>query len=486
MNLKSGMSTAKDDQQDSLVVCQNNQGVEIRGTLLRFTRYLAVFEIYNPSLVLRMSEVLGDFKIIVQDQVVYSGQALVSNIVNASTLLVCEVKLDEAGLSLTPLNSSLNAGLSLRGHFNDFIGEWQKFYRVLPEFKDVMGDMQSFLVDLRIWLDQVDLGIRSSPSADRQQLERKVINDLAEPIVRGIDTFIDRFEAIAENVEEDLQGVHRAYLRRQLHPLVLAAPFAYRAYQKPLGYAGDYELVDMMMRPPYEGSTLFAKVLNVWLIGQAPACAHRNRVEYLTRTLVEEAVRVKSLGRAGRVYNLGCGPAAEIQRFLREQAVADQMRFTLLDFNEETLVHLRTTLEGVKRTYARSTPIQFLKHSVQQVLKEAGKSVPRTADNEYDFIYCAGLFDYLSDQLCKRLMNIFYNLLAPGGLLVATNVSDAMNGSRPFRYSMEYILDWHLIYRDGRQFRALAPDRAPPDSVKVLAEKTGVNVFIEVRKPSDG
>jgi extracellular factor (EF) 3-hydroxypalmitic acid methyl ester biosynthesis protein len=51
---------------------------------------------------------------------------------------------------------------------------------------------------------------------------------------------------------------------------------------------------------------------------------------------------------------------------------------------------------------------------------------------------------------------------------------------------MEYILDWHLIYRDGRQFGALAPDRAPPDSVKVLAEPTGVNVFIEVRKPSDG
>ena len=474
------------DVKDSLVVCQTHQGVAIRASLLRLTRYLAVFEIYNPSLVLRMSEVLGDFKIIIQDEVVYAGQALVSNLVNASTVIICEVKLDETGLNLTPLDSSLNAGLSLRGHFNDFISEWQKIYRVLPEFKDVMGDMQSFLDDLRIWLEQIDLGIRSSPSADRQQLERKVIDDLAEPIMRGIDSFVDRFEAIAENVEEELRGVHCAYLRRQLHPLVLCSPFAYRAYQKPLGYAGDYELVDMMIRPPYEGSTLFAKVLNVWLLGQAPACAHRNRVEYLARKLLEEAVRVKSLGRAGRVYNLGCGPAAEIERFLKDQAASDHMGFTLLDFNEETLAHVRAALEGVKRAYGRSTPIQFLKRSVQQVLKEAGKSVPRTPANEYDFIYCAGLFDYLSDQLCKRLMDIFYNLLAPGGLLVATNVSDAMNASRPFRYSMEYILDWHLSYRDGRRVGALAPDRAPPDSVKVLAEETGVNVFLEVRKPSDG
>jgi extracellular factor (EF) 3-hydroxypalmitic acid methyl ester biosynthesis protein len=480
------MSAQNGETKDSLVVCQNNQGLTIHASLLRLTRYLAVFEIYNPSLVLRMSEVLSDFKIIIQDHVVYSGQALVSNLVSASTVIICEVKLDEAGLSLTPLNSSLNAGLSLRGHFNDFLSQWQKFYRVLPEFRDVMGDMQSFLIDLRIWLDQVELGIRSSPSADRQQLGRKVIDDLAEPIVHGIDTFIERFEAIAEKVEEDLRGVHAAYLRRQLHPLVLSAPFAYRAYQKPLGYAGDYELVDMMIRPPYEGSTLFAKVLNVWLIGQAPACAHRNRVDYLVRKLLEETVRVKALGRTARVYNLGCGPAAEIQRFLKEQAIADHTKFTLLDFNEETLAHLRAALDGAKRTYGRSTPIQCLKRSVQQVLKEAGKSVPRTPANEYDFIYCAGLFDYLSDQMCKRLMDIFYNLLAPGGLLVATNVSDAMNTSRPFRYSMEYILDWHLIYRGGRQFGALAPDRAPPDSVKVLAEPTGVNVFIEVRKPRDG
>ena len=48
---------------DSVVTGQNSQGVEVRGSLLRVTRYLAVFEVYNPSLVLRASEVLGDFKI---------------------------------------------------------------------------------------------------------------------------------------------------------------------------------------------------------------------------------------------------------------------------------------------------------------------------------------------------------------------------------------------------------------------------------------
>ena len=59
---------------DSFVAFRTSQGQELRGNLLRFTRYLAVFEIYDPSLVLRMSEVLGDFKFIIQDHVVYSEQ----------------------------------------------------------------------------------------------------------------------------------------------------------------------------------------------------------------------------------------------------------------------------------------------------------------------------------------------------------------------------------------------------------------------------
>ena len=473
----------KTEIKESFVTFQTGHGLDVRAGLLRLTRHAAVLEVYNPALVLRMSDVLDNFKVMLGQRTVYSGRALVSNLVNIGTLLVCEVKLEESGLSITPLSASLETDTALRDSFADFLAQWQTDYRVRADFKDVMGDMQGFLNDLRLWLEQVELEIRSSPSASRQQLEQKVIDELADPIVRAIDSFIERFERIASELKTELQPIHRAYLRRQLHPLVLCSPFAYRAFYKPMGYAGDYELVDMMMRSPGEGSTLFAKVLNVWLLGQAPARAHRNRVQYLTRKLIEEAARIRSRGRRLRVYDLGCGPAAEIQKFLTEQPVCDMAQFTLLDFNEETLAHAQTTLEGLKRAHGRLTSLQFIKRSVQQLLKEAARSVPRTPNNEYDFIYCAGLFDYLSAAVCKRLMNVFYEMLAPGGLLVATNVCDAMNESRPFRYSMEYLLDWHLIYRNGPEIAALAPEAAPPDACTVLAEESSVNIFIEVRKP---
>ena len=155
------------EQKVSLVVCSNSQGLELRGSLLRLTRYLAVFEVYNPLVVLRLSEVLGDFKIIINDRAIYSGRAVVGGLINAGTVVVCEVKLDEEGFCIASF-SPANGEPHLRAGFGDFLEQWQSVYRVLPEFKVVVADMQTFLMDLRLWLDQVELEIRSAPTGVRR------------------------------------------------------------------------------------------------------------------------------------------------------------------------------------------------------------------------------------------------------------------------------------------------------------------------------
>ena len=77
------------------------------------------------------------------------------------------------------------------------------------------------------------------------------------------------------------------------------------------------------------------------------------------------------------------------------------------------------------------------------------------------------------------MMDYFYGLLAPGGLLLATNVTPA----NPFRNVMESLMEWHLIYRDQKQMAILKPDAAPENACEITTEVTGVNIFIEVRKP---
>jgi extracellular factor (EF) 3-hydroxypalmitic acid methyl ester biosynthesis protein len=464
---------------ESLINFQTNQGMELRASLLRLTRYLAVFEIYNPACVLQTSEVLNEFKILLKDRTVYSGKAIIRNLVNTGLVVVCEAALDDSWLDVD--FAAGTQGIRLSEDLRNFIDEWQKFYKVLPEYKVIVADMQMFFMELRLWLDQVELGIRAAPSGDRLKLEQDVIDELGKPIVPAIDTLFEKFERVAEKLEADALPAHRNYMKRQLHALMLCSPFAYRTFSKPLGYAGDYEMVNMILRDPYEGSTLFAKIVNLWFIKQPPAEAHRNRIDYLQGKLISEAARVAAKGRVARIFNLGCGPAGEVQRFLADEPVCNQTHFTLLDLNDETIQHVRSVLERVKSKHNRTTPVQYLKKSVHHLLKESKRSIDYPVDSQYDFVYCAGLFDYLPDQVCQRLMTVLYNWLAPGGLLMATNV-DACN---PLRNGMEHLLDWYLVYRTGQTVWALKPDDAPADAVSVKSDITGVNLFIEIRKPEN-
>lgn len=238
-------------------------------------------------------------------------------------------------------------------------------------------------------------------------------------------------------------------------------------------------MVNMMLRQPYEGSSMFAKVLNTFFLNTAPVLAHRNRINFLVKNLKTEIERVHQSGRRARIFNLGCGPAQEIQRLLEEDPIVDHADFLLLDFNDETLRNVGENLAKMSKEQGRSPKIETQLKSVHQILREAARPGGGFELNSYDVVYCAGLFDYLSDKICKRLMGLFHRLLAPGGLLIATNV----HANNPSRHWMEFVVDWHLVYRDDDGFLQLAPEGAAPETVKVETDETGVNVFLEVRKP---
>jgi extracellular factor (EF) 3-hydroxypalmitic acid methyl ester biosynthesis protein len=461
-------------ERDSIIVCQTSQGYTVRATPLRITRDVVAFEVYNPYSILQLSEVLQEFRIIVNDQLIYSGRATVSNLVNTGIMLVCEASLAEGWLDVD-LFALVTQPKKLRADFLDFLKEWGRINRILPDYKVVLADIQNYFIDLNRWLEQVELGIRSSPAADRRKTEIEVIQELAPTILPSIDSLFTRFEEIADKVPDDLLPFHRTYAKRQLHPQVLCSPFAYRTYHKPLGYAGDYETVNMILREPLEGSSMFAKTINMWLLRQPSAEAHRNRIKYLTGQLVKETHRLAHQGSIAQILSLGCGPAGEVKNFLIQEELSNNARFTLLDFNDETLQHTAKVLHEAKQQYRRSTEIEMVKKSVHQILKEAGKQPPQ----KYDLIYCAGLFDYLSDRVCKRLMNILYDMLAPSGLLLATNV----HASNPNRNSMDFFLEWHIVHRNHPQLAQLKPDLAPKETFREKQEFTGVNIFIEVRKP---
>lgn len=473
------MAVPAEQSNESLVVCDNSQGVPIRATLLRMTRYVVSFEVYNPYSILQLSEVLNSFKIVIDNNTIYSGRAIITSIVNTGLLLVCEASLDEENWLDVDLLSPAVQVDRLASDFERLIDDWLKVERISPEMKIIVSDMQALLRDMRRWLEQVEHSLRSVPPPERQKLEMSIIEKLNALVLPITNQVFQKFEEIGAAIGEDVKAVHRAYARRQLHPFLLASPFIYRTFQKPLGYAGDYEMVNMILRDPNEGASLFAKIINTRFVHGAPAEAHRNRIKYLSNALRQETRKRAKQGRVTHIFNLGCGPAKEIQDFLTFDDLCERTTFTLLDFNDETLEYTGKLLNDLKMKHQRQTPITMIKRSVHQILKEGRRGTEIGKNNVYDVVYCAGLFDYLSDRICLRLMDIFYEIVAPGGLLIATNVE----ASNPDRQMMEYLMDWHLIYRDSKQLLTLAPEKAPRENCRVLSDETKVNIFLEVRKP---
>ncbi len=469
------------ESSQSVITCKNSQGTQLTANLLRIKRYSVVFEIYNPYSILQLSEVLSDFRIMASRRLLYHGKAVVSNLLNTGIVLVCEAMLDEGWVEVDFLSSVVGqataagqGGGDLASQFITFMSEWKSANQVQTPFKLVVSNMASMLTGVQHWLTAVDVGIRTTVTRRRDDLEQEIFSSVESRVVEEVLPAMLEFESVVADVEESEISVHKSYARRELHPIMLCSPFLYRTYTKPLGYAGDYEMVNMMLRNPYEGSSAFAKLLNFALLSTAPVVAHRNRIDYLVEKLRVECRRRVTKGKT-RIFNLACGPAVEVQRFLREYEESDLAEIDLLDFNAETLEYTRERIQEARMAGGRETKVGYYQRSVHQLLRAASQG-GEDEFSGYDIVYCAGLFDYLSQRVCKRLVELFCTMAKPGGLIIVTNVSD----SNPSKAWMEYLVEWNLIYRGRKELEDLVPERVPIKRSNILADATEVNLFLEI------
>jgi len=117
----------------SFIFC-SIQGVQVKGVVCRLQPNHVAFELCQPDLVLRSSEVIDEFKVHMADEVAYSGRAVVTNVINLGDLLLCEVKLDEPGIK-TGQNASAVAPESCRARYDRWFDGWQELERIPSDFK---------------------------------------------------------------------------------------------------------------------------------------------------------------------------------------------------------------------------------------------------------------------------------------------------------------------------------------------------------------
>lgn len=456
---------------ESVVECVTAAGESVEGQLVRLGRFDAVFSVSSCFDQLQTSEVLPSLKITSDKRLLYEGRATIHSLVDADTGLICEVALDESGVALEMFPAIETEG------FDNFLRQWVAAGQISASFKIAVADMAILLSDLRSWMNKVEVAFLALPLAEAARREREFLARVLPRIIDAVNAQHEHFEEEGARIPVAKRPVYQSHAAREWGAYFLCAPFGHRTYHKPLGYAGDYEMMNMIHRNAPEGPSLFARAMHQLLVSQWPAASVRNRIAHLSGTLVEEVARVVRSGRRARIMNLGCGPAREVQMFMEQSPLSDHADFTLLDFNEDTIRYTAGQLEAVRRRTGRRTGVEMRQMSVHQVLRSAVSQTQKGALAEtYDLVYCAGLFDYLADATCRALVKVFHQQTVPGGLVLVANMHDA----KPFRCFIEFILDWHLIYRSTQGMWKLCPPELM-EQAQVIAEPTTVNLFLQVR-----
>lgn len=278
------------------------------------------------------------------------------------------------------------------------------------------------------------------------------------------------FTRAGRALQPDALAARRGAVQARLHPLLLASPFARRCFEKPLGYAGDYLMVRYILGDPFQGDSAFAQLVNFALVQADVAQGHRNRIRILEALLARYAGSAAAAGRTATGLTIGCGPAEETWRFIRADPHAGSLALDLLDFDAETLAWTANRLADACRQTGRTPALRYLHESVYDLARKR----PATVVPGYDLVICAGLFDYLTDAFCKRVIEFGARSLLPGGTLLVTNVSRS-----DASFGLSEVLEWDLIYRSAEQMARLLPEWEG-FSASVRVDETGTNVVAEL------
>ncbi len=414
---------------------------------------------------------LEELRVTCADRVLFEGSGLVRRLGEDGGELVIGVELEGDGLDLAELHrQEARQGFAQR---------WQRlednlrFGQVQPAFKAFVADLRSFLVSTREFLAAEEKALAADDLLTREQATSQYLAEISPRLLAELDAARVRLTELVSGFAEEEHSIHRAYLKQHLAPLFAESPFMRRALEKPLGYAGDYEMMNMLYREHAEGETLFGKALNLYGTGEMAARANINRIEFLGAK-IRELVAASPRARV-RLASIGCGPAREIAALLeRSPEIGPRLEVALLDQEPRSIAYCEKTLAPLARsTGAR---VQIIPESVRRLLTT--RMLARTL-GERDLVYSAGLFDYLGERGFGALLQVLWSAVVDGGRMAIGNVA----AHNPSRWTMEYYSEWFLHHRSPEELSAQASRLDPlPAEAKVESEPTGVNLFLTLRK----
>ena len=261
------------------------------------------------------------------------------------------------------------------------------------------------------------------------------------------------FTAIINNLEDSELDIFREIIKDSLNENTLIG----HGFVKPYGYPGDFTIIHNIYRQYVNPNKKYSN-WDRFFQDQAGAHAVRNRKDYFLRRCAEVE---KADDQEKRVLILGCGPATDVNEYLRNHPDS-RIRFDLVDFDQNAIDFAReqnadfdTNIEYFKINVLRFKPFQW-----------------------YKLIWSAGLFDYFKDKHFVYMINKYYKYLVDDGEFIIGNFSN----SNPTKRLMEVLSDWYLVHRSKYDLVRMALEaQASEELVNVDMEELGVNLFLRIK-----
>jgi extracellular factor (EF) 3-hydroxypalmitic acid methyl ester biosynthesis protein len=414
------------------------------------------------------------------DHEAYAGLAKVSSVRRVGGTVVVGVSLLDTLMNIEDVLHLRDVKAWVAGSKGDKLRarEAPWFVQGMQEFKATVAELRLFLEDGQAQLADLEASLpshilqstQSSPARDA--LVQRMKGGFSAEIVR----FSNQVDEATRKASRSEWDALREFSQRQLHPLLMQSPWMHRARYKPLGYPGDFELMNGLYGNHFSGATLFARAVNLAFVSTPAAEAVRTRKDMMKRELGKALDRAKE-GRPVRILSIAAGPAQEVYELLLErEEIEGRVEIVLFEQDRRALSFAHARLSRlVKRRWADRVKVTLLHDSIKRLL--LGSTV-FPGSGEYDMVYACGLCDYLQRNTWVKLCRTLYGTVAPEGTLYVGN----MVPQNPSRWFMELHLDWALVYREKEEMLELARAATATARLGICEEPTGVNPFVSLTR----
>lgn len=400
---------------------------------------------------------------------IYSGPARVRRASEENEKRVLGVEFEEDGVDLDVVYRIDN-----RTTFSErFRRAGETASAIDPKFRLWVSELADYLRSVKAFADAEE---QQLDALDRRSREATLVDYMEEARPEFVDRMLAaelQLHELVDGFTEEEHANHRRLYNERIYPYLRESLFLRRAMDKPMGYAGDYEMMNMLYRDHAEGSSFFAWLMNAYGINVRAATAVRNRRTLLSEAIVE-ALEGSDSERV-RIASVGCGPAHEIQRLLEQRPhLGKKLEIVLIDQEPRSIAFCERMLAPL--IPATGVKAHVVKESIRKLIAHPSL---QTALGTCDLIYSAGLFDYLDEKPFVHLAQTLLSSLSERGHLLIGNFATG----QPSRWFMEYCSEWFLIHRTPEQLLSLGEAAgASRDAMSIMAEPAGINLFLDVRR----